>query len=95
MRGGKYWVRGFGKNITTGILHTCDSKDQYGVWNRRTEEGLHSLNISLKLRYNDPGISYSRVNFELRKLKEIINTDFIMLDGFMWYISKKTNYEIM
>ena len=50
MRGGKYWVRGFGKNITTGILHTCDSKDQYGVWNRRTEEGLHSLNVSLKLR---------------------------------------------
>ena len=92
MRGGKLWVRGFGKNITTGILHTCDSKDQYGVWNNRTEEGLHSLNVSLKLSYSDPGISYSRVNFELNKLKELINTDLIMLDGFMWYISKKTNY---
>ena len=56
---------------------------------------LHSLNVSLKLSYNDPGISYSRVKYELNKLKELINTDLIMLDGFMWYISKKSNYEIM
>lgn len=88
MRGGHLWVRGFGKNITTGILHTCDSKDQYGVWNNRSKDGLKILGRSVKIHYKDHGISYVRINNELNKLKEELNTDLVLLDGFMWYVSK-------
>jgi hypothetical protein len=95
MRGGKFYVRGIGKNIATGILHTCDRDDMYGVWNRRSEEGLKALRKDVRLKYNDHGLSYSRVNFELNQLKEELNTDLVILDGFMWYASKKTSHEII
>lgn len=87
MRGGDLWVKGFGKNITSGILHTCDPEDQYGVWNNRSEEALDILDQKPELIYNDHGLSYSRINDELNRLKKELNTDFIMLDGFMWFIS--------
>jgi len=95
MLGGKYWKHGFGKNITTGILHTCDPIDKYGVWNNRTEDGLKHIGKLLKLKYNDHGLSYSIINTELNKLKNGLNTDLIMLDGLMWYVSKKKNKEIL
>ena len=52
MRGGDLWVRGFGKNITSGILHTCDSEDKYGVWNKRSEDALEVLDRKPMLQYN-------------------------------------------
>jgi hypothetical protein len=88
MRGGDLWAKGFGKNITSGILHTCDPEDQYGVWNNRSEEALDILDRKPELIYNDHGLSYCRINDELNKLKKELNTDLIMLDGFMWFISK-------
>lgn len=93
MRGGDLWVKGFGKNITSGILHTCDSDDKYGVWNNRSEDALEVINRKPMLQYNDHGLSYARINFELNKLKNDLNTDLIMLDGFMWYLSKKSNLD--
>jgi len=88
MLGGKLWTRGFGKNITTGILHTCDSRDKYGVWNNRVEDCLKILNKPIKIHYKDFGLSYNRINSVLNKLKQELNTDLVMLDGFMWYVSK-------
>jgi len=88
MRGGDLWAKGFGKNISSGILHTCDPEDQYGVWNNRSEETLDILDRKPELIYNDFGLSYYRINNELNKLKKELNTDLIMLDGFMWFISK-------
>ena len=87
LRGGDYHLRGFGKNIATGILHICDEKDQYGLWNNRTEEGLKRLKRK-PLFSQDLGLSYVRINNELMKLKNELNTDLVMLDGFMWYLSK-------
>lgn len=95
MRGGDLWVRGFGKNIVSGILHTCDSDDKYGVWNRRSEEALDVFDRKPRLIYNDHGQSYVMINFELNKLKKELNTDLIMLDGFMWFLSKKANSELL
>ena len=88
MRGGKLWTRGFGKNITTGILHTCDSQDKYGVWNNRVEDCLNKLGRPVKIHYKDHGISYKKINYVLNKLKQELNTDLVILDGFMWYVSK-------
>lgn len=87
MNRGKLHLNGFGKNIATGILHICDDKDQFGVWNNRTESGLKVLNRKPPISL-DFGISYTRINNELLKLKEELNTDLVMIDGFMWHLSK-------
>lgn len=87
MSRGKYHLNGFGKNIATGILHICDDEDRYGVWNSRTESGLKILNRKPPIS-SDFGISYIRINNELLKLKEELDTDLVMIDSFMWYLSK-------
>jgi len=87
LRGGRLHLTGFGKNIASGILHIYDTQDQYGVWNRRTEEGLAKLNRKPPIP-QDLGIAYLRINNSLLKLKTELNTDLVMLDGFLWYVSK-------
>jgi len=87
MRGGRLHLRGFGKNLATGVLHVCDRNDQYGVWNNRTEDALKILGRSPPMS-KDHGSSYSRINKELTKLKRELGTDLVMIDGFMWYVSK-------
>lgn len=86
--GGKLHINGFGKNTATGILHICDTEDKYGVWNNRTEQALEKLNRKPRLS-SDKGIAYKRINNELVKIKEELDTDLVMTDGFMWYISEK------
>jgi len=87
MRGGHLHLRGFGKNLATGILHVCDTNDQYGVWNNRTEDALEILGRKPPIS-QDHGFSYIRINKELTKLKRERGTDLVMIDGFMWYVSK-------
>lgn len=88
LKGGRLHSRGFGKNIASAILHICDKEDRYGVWNSRTEEGLERLNKKPPMP-QDLGIAYVRINNSLVKLKNDLDIDLVMLDGFMWYISKK------
>jgi len=87
LRPGDLHVRGFGKNMATGILHILDENDQYGVWNNVTEIGLNYLQRKPPIS-SDPGISFVRINNELLKLKSELSTDLVMIDGFMWYIAK-------
>lgn len=87
LRPGGLHVRGFGKNMATGILHILDENDQYGVWNNITEIGLKYIQRKPPIS-SDPGISFVRINNELLKLKSELSTDLVMIDGFMWYITK-------
>lgn len=87
LRGGRLHPRGFGKNMATGILHTCDGQDQYGLWNNRTEEALKILKRKPPIS-QDLGLSYTRINNKLLRLKRELGTDLVILDGFMWYVSK-------
>ena len=41
-RGGKLYVKGFGRNLTTGLVHIFDSK-KYGVWNSRSHKVVKHL----------------------------------------------------
>lgn len=87
LRGGRLHLDGFGKNIASSILHICDTKDQYGVWNRRTEEGLAKLNRKPPIP-QDRGVAYVRINNSLLKLKNELDVDLVMLDSLLWYVSK-------
>lgn len=85
LRGGSYYVRGMGKNLATAILHVCDREDKYGVWNNRTEGGLQKLGRLPGRTYNN-GEFYYMINEELNRLKKELDTDLIIIDGFMWYV---------
>lgn len=85
LRPGDLHVRGFGKNMVTGILHILDENDQYGVWNNVTETGLKHIQRKPPIS-SDPGISYVRINKELLNLKNELGTDLVMIDGLLWYI---------
>jgi len=86
--GGRLHVDGFGKNLATSILHVCDERDKYGVWNNRTEGGLRKLGRLPRRSYNN-GEFYERINMELNGLKRELGTDLIMIDGFMWFVDKE------
>ena len=84
---GKLHIKGFGKNIATAILHVTDKEDIYGVWNNRTEDALRKLGI-IKMKWSiTPGIKYCEINLKLNYLKQLLNTDLIVTDMFIWYIS--------
>lgn len=85
--GGSYHIKGLGKNIATAILHICDKKDKYGVWNNRTEGGLKKLERLPRRTYNN-GEFYCRINIELNRFKKELKTDLIMIDSFLWYVDK-------
>ena len=83
---GSHRVRGIGKNIATAILHVCDRRDKYGVWNSRTEHTLGLLKRLPKLTLNR-GETYGNINAELGSLKTALGTDLLTLDSFVWYVS--------
>jgi hypothetical protein len=87
LQGGSYYVKGMGKNLATAILHVCDTRDEYGVWNNRTEGGLQKLGRLPVKTYND-GEFYYRINRELNQLKKELETDLIVVDSLMWYVDK-------
>jgi hypothetical protein len=41
-RGGRLYVKGLGRNLTTGLIHIFDS-NKYGVWNNRSHKVLKHL----------------------------------------------------
>jgi hypothetical protein len=85
-RGGKLYVKGFGKNLTTGLLHMFNS-NKYGVWNTRSEEVLRHLK---RLPYisSNFGESYVRLNFELTKFARELKTTLVHLDVFLWWFDE-------
>jgi len=85
-KGGKLYVKGFGRNLTTGLFHIFNSK-KYGVWNSRSHKVLNHLN---RLPYisSNFGESYVRVNSELMKFAGELKTTLIHLDVFLWWLDE-------
>jgi hypothetical protein len=85
-RGGKLYVKGFGRNLTTGLLHIFNSK-KYGVWNSRSHKVLDHLD---RLPYisSNFGESYVRFNSELIKFADELETTLIHLDVFLWWLDE-------
>jgi len=88
LHGGNYHVKGIGKNIVTAILHVCDKRDRYGVWNGPTEGALEKLRCLPRRTYNN-GEYYYRINTKLNQLKKELQTDLIMVDSFIWHVNKE------
>jgi hypothetical protein len=84
---GRLWVRGFGWNISTSILHICDNADRYGVWNGRSDDSFRKLGLHVSSS-GSAGRSYVNNNANLQWLKKMLDNDLEMIDGFMWYVSK-------
>ncbi len=85
---GRHHVRGVGKNIATAILHVCDGKDRFGVWNNRTDHTLALLRRPPSPGANT-GETYLSINTELNGLKMELGADLLIVDSFMWYVSKR------
>lgn len=83
---GKFHIRGFGKNLVTGLLHIFNWQ-KYGVWNNRSEKVLDALG-RLPFVSSDPGESYVRINSELCRMANEIETDLVYLDGFLWWLDE-------
>ena len=85
-KGGKLYVKGFGRNLTTGLLHIFNSK-KYGVWNSRSHKVLNHLN---RLPYisSNFGESYVRFNSELIKFADELETTLVYLDVFLWWFDE-------
>jgi len=85
-KGGKLYVKGFGRNLTTGLLHIFNSK-KYGVWNSRSHKVLNHLN---RLPYisSNFGESYARFNSELMKFASELKTTLVHLDVFLWWLDE-------
>ena len=85
-KGGKLYVKGFGRNLTTGLLRIFNSK-KYGVWNSRSHKVLNHLN---RLPYisSNFGDSYVRVNSELMQFADELETNLIHLDVFLWWLDE-------
>lgn len=84
----RFKVDGIGEGILTGLLHTF-FPDKYGVWNKRTIEGLRTLGYQLYgLNSRYVGKTYRRINGTLTELSEVFQTDLTHIDAFMWYLSK-------
>ena len=85
-KGGKLYVKGFGRNLTTGLLHIFNSK-KYGVWNSRSHKVLNHLNRPPYISSNF-GDSYARVNSELMKFADELKITLIHLDVFLWWFDE-------
>lgn len=83
-KGGSKYIKGFGKNLLTGLLHVMDW-EKYGVWNNRSKKVLAGLGRLPRLS-NNFAQSYLLFNQELKKMASEINTDLVSLDGFLWWL---------
>jgi hypothetical protein len=87
LRGGKFHITGFGKNLATGLLHVFDWR-KYGVWNNRSQKVLTQMRRLPYISYSNLGQSYGRFNSELQKLARELETDLAHLDGFLWWLDE-------
>ena len=87
MRGGNLYVKGFGLNLTTGLLHVFDW-GKYGVWNNRSQKVMDRLRRLPYLSTSNLGQSYSRFNSNLQELGKELEIDLVQLDGFLWWVDE-------
>jgi len=82
---GKYQIRGIGQNLVTAILHVCDEREKYGVWNNRAVSSLRKLGLFTECS-SDKGECYTNINRVLCELRDRLHTDLATIDAFMYYI---------
>ncbi|MEM3045764.1 MAG: hypothetical protein QW057_01620 [Candidatus Bathyarchaeia archaeon] len=60
----------------------------YNKWYDEAKRA-HWRSISLPRRSYNNGEFYYRINAGLNRLKKELETDLVMVDGFMWYVDKE------
>ncbi len=89
----EYWIRGMGRNLSTGIIKLMDESDEYGVFNERATTAMKKLGI-----YPDDitssmstGEKYVKINEVLKKLNNMGLEGMWDVDYFVYWLDE--NYE--
>jgi hypothetical protein len=88
LQGGKFYIKGFGKNLATGLLHVFNWH-KYGVWNNRSQTVLRKLDHLPNISYSNFGQSYSRFNSELQRICKDLEIDLAELGCFLWWLDDR------
>lgn len=86
-KNGKFYVKGLSKAIITPILLVV-YPDKYGVWNKKSEEGLRKLELFPEFqRGNSFGEKYDEINNVLGSLAKKYSISLWQLDGVLGEIA--------
>lgn len=92
---GKYYIKGLGKAIITPILLVV-YPDKYGVWNKKSEDGLKKLGLFPKFqRGNSFGEKYDEINNVLGSLAKKYSISLWQLDGVLGEIAGNGPFNIV
>lgn len=92
---GKYYIKGLGKAIITPILLVV-YPDKYGVWNKKSEDGLKKLGLFPKFqRGNSFGEKYGEINNVLGSLAKKYSISLWQLDGVLGEIAGNGPFNIV
>ena len=81
-------VRGLGKAVATAMLLVAYPQ-QYGVWNKRSEEAMQRLKLWPAFPRGMPfGQKYERVNQQLLRLAADLEVDLWTLDYLWWAVEE-------
>jgi len=79
-------IKGMGRAITTAVLIVL-FPTKYGVWNRKSEEGLKIVDLwPSRVRGETEGQRYARINALLLKLSAALDVDLWTLDAIWHYL---------
>jgi len=82
---GKLHIDGLGPNLATAILHVCDEKDRYGVWNNRSIKTLKRFELVPDTLPSNESKAYTIINKALNDLKTNYNMDLTDADSFVYW----------
>ncbi|MEO1236088.1 MAG: endonuclease NucS domain-containing protein [Planctomycetota bacterium] len=87
-------INGLGKAILTAMLHVA-YPEQYGVWNRTSEDGLVRLGLFPNFpRGTSMGEKYAEINEVLLRLSRDVGADLWSLDALFWGVQDMTENDL-
>jgi len=81
----EFHIDGMGPNLATAILHVCDERDRYGVWNNRSIKTLKHFGLVPNTLPSDESKAYTIINKALNDLKKEYNIDLTDVDSFVYW----------
>lgn len=81
----EFAIDGMGPGLVSAILLVCDKKDQYGVWNSRSQETLRRFGLIPEKLPTKMSEAYILINKALIGLKKKYNLTLVEVDIFVYW----------